>query len=617
MADLIKLLPDSVANQIAAGEVVQRPASAVKELLENAIDSGATSIQLIIKDAGRTLIQVIDNGCGMSETDARMCFERHATSKIKTADDLFAIKTKGFRGEAMASVAAVAQVELRSRRKGDTLGTKILIEGSEVISQEPENCPEGTHIQLKNLFFNVPARRNFLKSNQVETRHIMEELERVALAHPEIAFSFAHNGNEVVNLPVANLKQRIIGIFGKSFNERLVPVDEETDIVKLRGFIGKPEFAKKVRGEQFFFVNNRFIRSNYLNHAVNNTYRELIKEGMHPTYFLFLDVSPSFIDVNIHPTKTEIKFEDERAVYSIVNSTVRRALGRHNLTPTLDFEQETSFKPGPPSTEALFNPPTIKVNTDYNPFKTDTKTAGSSSRKENTGGSRADYESLNRIYRETLSGGKDAGFSQGADEISSQQHGEASIEKEQYRVFQLNRQYVVSQVKSGLVMIDQQRAHERILYEQLLRNMRDNGGTTQAELFPETMEFSVGDYQLILELMPELTALGFDISDFGGNTIVVNGTPADSKGQKPRVLIELFLNYYKNDYNPSKDKKSDYIAQAMAKSMRIKQGRKLEQTEMQNLIDELFACEQPHFSPSGKPAVISVTLEEIEKRFER
>ncbi|MFN3916302.1 MAG: DNA mismatch repair endonuclease MutL [Flavobacteriales bacterium] len=617
MTDLIKLLPDSVANQIAAGEVIQRPASAVKELLENAIDAGATSIQLIVKDAGRTLVQVIDNGCGMSETDARMCFERHATSKIKSADDLFAIKTKGFRGEAMASIAAVSQVEMRSKRKGDALGTKLIIEGSEVLSQEPVNCPEGSNIQMKNLFFNVPARRNFLKSNQVEMRHIMEELERVALAHPDIAFSLNHNGNEVVSLPVSSLKQRIIGIFGKSFNEKLVPIEEETDIVGLKGFIGKPDFAKKVRGEQFFFVNNRFVRSNYLNHAVNKAYDELIKEGMHVSFFLFLEVSPSFIDINIHPTKTEIKFEDERAVYSIINSTVRRSLGKHNLTPSLDFEQENSFNAGIPSKNAILNPPTIKIDPNYNPFHSDNKPVYTSGVKTKNTGLRNEYESLQKIYRETMINGLTKPEDDNDEVLTPEEKPSEKQNFSEHKIFQLHRKYIVSQIKSGVIMIDQQKAHERILYEKLLTNMISNSGATQVELFPETIEFSAGDYQLILDVIPELTALGFDISDFGNGTIVVNGIPADSKEQKPKALIESFLNQYKNDYNPGKDEKTDYIAQAMARSMSIKSGRKLEQAEMQNLIDELFSCEQPNFAPNGKPALITLSLEEIEKRFNR
>src|SRR5690554_3977174 len=369
MSDIIKLLPDSVANQIAAGEVIQRPASAVKELIENAVDAGATKIQLAVKDAGRTLIQVIDNGCGMSETDCRMSFERHATSKLTSANELFSLTTKGFRGEALASIAAVSHVEMKTRQNGQELGCKILIEGSEIKEQKPCACPEGTSLAIRNLFFNVPARRNFLKSDPVELRHIIEEFHRIALAHPGIAFLMRHNDNMLFDLPASKLRQRIVNIFGDKFNERLVPLEEATPVLSVKGFIGKPEFSRKTRGEQFFFVNNRFIKSPYLNHAVIGAYKELINLNAHPAYFVYMEIDPSEIDINIHPTKTEIKFRDEKLVYAVLNSSVKRALGRFNLTPSLDFERETSFDfPDRPQNEIVA--PSIKINPGYNPFHT-------------------------------------------------------------------------------------------------------------------------------------------------------------------------------------------------------------------------------------------------------
>src|SRR5690606_24494220 len=509
MSDIIQLLPDSVANQIAAGEVVQRPASAVKEMMENAIDAGADQIKLIVKDAGKSLIQVIDNGCGMSVTDARVCFERHATSKIRKAEDLFAIRTMGFRGEAMASIAAIAHVELRTRRHEDELGTVVEIEGSEVVQQYPDQTPAGSSISVKNLFYNIPARRNFLKSNSVELRHILDEFQRIALAHPEIFFSLHSDGNEMFHLPKESLKQRIVHLFGNSYNQRLVPVEETTTILNIKGYIGKPEFAKKTRGEQFFFVNNRFIKDPYLNHAVLNAYEEILPADMFPLYVLFIDIDPSKIDINVHPTKTEIKYEDEKAIYAILRSAVKRSLGRYNITPSLDFEQETGF-------DTLITPkpldeiqaPTINFNPNFNPFDDGNPSARSAVSRsysypealERKTSIPQNWDSLYQITEQEEptqlplipeEQATDNGFIQASDQPKKQ-------------FFQLHNRYIVSQIHSGFMLIDQQAAHERILFEQFQQHLINNQGSSQQSLFPQTVELNAADFALIQDMLPEI-----------------------------------------------------------------------------------------------------------------
>jgi DNA mismatch repair protein MutL len=627
MADIIELLPDSVANQIAAGEVIQRPASVVKELVENSIDAGSTSIKLIIKDAGKTLIQVIDNGCGMSETDARLSFERHATSKIKAANDLFAIRTKGFRGEALASIAAIAHVEMKTKRREDELGIKIIIEGSSITSQEPDSCSEGTCFSVKNLFFNVPARRNFLKSNPVETKHIIEELQRVALAHPEVAFTMHNNGNEVFNLPAGSLRQRVVSMFNKNYNQRLVPVEEETDILKVTGFVGKPEFAKKTRGEQYFFVNNRFIKSPYLNHAISTAYDELISKDHFPSYFLFLDIDPSTIDINIHPTKTEVKFEDERALYAIIHSSVKQSLGKYNIAPSLDFEQETSFNV-PLHPEKEITAPIISTNKDYNPFNESSETA--TAPKTNTSGNqlyqqsreKKNTENWQELYKVNLEVSSNAFENQEETvEPSANLFDKADGTKvdpaETKVTYQLHKKYILTHLKSGFMVIDQQKAHERILYEQLIVSLAHNKGMSQQELFPETIEFSITDYQLLLEMEDEIKALGFDIADFGNNTIAVNGIPADAKNANAKELLESLLEQFKFNVANYKLSKRDNLAQSLARSMSIKPGQVLTTVEMNALVDQLFACEVPYYSPGKKPTIVTFTLEELDKRFEK
>ncbi len=618
MSDIIQLLPDSVANQIAAGEVVQRPASAVKELIENAIDAGADKIQLIIKDAGKALIQVIDNGCGMSVTDARMCFERHATSKIRKADDLFAIRTMGFRGEAMASIAAIAQVELKTRRHEDELGTCIIIEGSEVISQEACSANPGTSICVKNLFYNTPARRNFLKSNPVEMRYIIDELQRVALAHPEIFFTLHHNGQEVYHLPATNLKQRIIHLLGSSYNERLVPVEEDTIVIKLRGFVGKPEFAKRTRGEQFFFVNNRFIKDAYLNHAVLMAFKELLPEDTFPLYVLFIDIDPAKIDINVHPTKTEIKYQDEQTIYAIIRSAVKRSLGRYNITPSLDFDQENSIEHlvTPKPFEEIV-PPTISFNPNYNPFDTDNDKPAA----RETSRSSPDYRNS------PIPKNWDTLYEIARREESTQHriHEEKSISVDEQelnktserQLFQLHNRFILSQIKSGFMLINQQAAHERILYERFLQQLETHSGISQQSLFPQTVTLSAGDFELLRELLPDIRALGFDVREFGKNTVVVDGIPADLNNTSELEILEQLLEGFKNNQSGLKLDKRDSLARSLARNAATKAGVKMSLEEMNILIDQLFACQMPNVALNGKQVITTFTLNEILERFDK
>ncbi len=618
MTDIIQLLPDAVANQIAAGEVVQRPASAVKELIENSIDAGADKIQLILKDAGKSLIQIIDNGCGMSLTDARMSFERHATSKIKKAEDLFAIRTMGFRGEALASIAAIAQVELKTRRHEDELGTCIFIEGSEVLNQEACLANTGTSISIKNLFFNVPARRNFLKSNPVEMRHIIDEFQRVALANPQVFFSLHHDGQEVYHLPPVTLKQRIIHLFGNNYNQRLVPVEEDTSIIKLHGFVGKPEFARKTRGEQFFFVNNRFIRDAYLNHAVLTAFYELLPDDTFPMYVLFIDIDPSKIDINVHPTKTEIKYQDEKAIYAIIRAAVKRSLGRYNITPSLDFDQENSI-------EHLVTPkpfdeivaPTISFNPDFNPFNADKQTEREIPFLRNTGEHRnspipQNWDTLYEISKRETS-------------IQHPIHNEKSIVADEQEInkpserqlFQVHNRFILSQIKSGFMLINQQAAHERILYERFLQQLQNHSGVSQQNLFPQSVTLNSSDFELLKELLPDIRALGFDIREFGKNTVVVEGIPADLNNVGENELLEQLLEGFKNNQSILKLDKRDSLSRSLARNAATKAGTMMSLEEMNLLIDQLFACEMPNVALNGKLVITTFTLNELLERFNK
>lgn len=615
MCDIISLLPDSVANQIAAGEVIQRPASAVKELLENSIDAGSTDIKLFVKHAGRTLIQVIDNGSGMSETDARMCFERHATSKIKSAEDLFHIKTMGFRGEALASIAAVAHVEMKTKRAKDQLGTQINIEGAVFKSQTQCACSKGTNIAVKNLFFNLPARRNFLKSDTVELRHIIEEFQRIAIAHPEIIFSFYHNDSQLFYLEKGTLRQRLVGILGDNYNPRLVPVEEDTTFVKISGFIGKPEFARKSRGEQFFFVNKRFIRSSYLHHAVQNAYSQLLASDTFPSYFLNIEIDPKEIDVNIHPTKTEIKFKDERSVYAIVLAAIKQSLGKYNIAPSLDFEQEISIELSQAKSrdEVLMNPPKITVNKNYNPFTEEEK----------------------KLHRRTVFAANSATFSKQETNNKSEKAIKTTVETDteiqskftldnepcnRNTAYQLHNKYILAHIKTGMIIIDQQAAHERILYEKYYELLDKQKGFSQQQLFPQTLEFSSSDALVIKELHGELQTLGFDINEFGKNTFIVHGTPADIAGNNVFEILEKLIEDYKqSEGGKSKPQESrkEIVARAIAKNLCMKGGESLSTEEMNHIVDELFACKMPYSSPSGRPTLITISLEEIERKFKK
>ena len=608
MSDIIRLLPDHVANQIAAGEVVQRPASVVKELLENSVDAGATAITLVLKDAGRTLIQVTDNGQGMTPTDARLSFERHATSKIRSADDLSAVRTKGFRGEALASIAAVAQVELRTRRPEDELGTRILIEGSRVKAQETVACAAGTVISVRSLFYNVPARRQFLKSDPVELKHAIEEFQRVALAHPDIAFDLFQNDQEVHRLPVSNLRQRITHLFGRKYDERLVPVDETTDIVRVEGFTGKPEFAKRTRGEQYFFVNGRFIRSGYLEHAVRRAYDELVPRDHYPGWFLFLHIDPAFIDINIHPTKTEIKFRDDRAVYAILHAAVRRALGRHSITPSLDFEPEPAIL-----TMSAAVPATSRGSADnWRPldFPRPAIPAGWQRLFDLPDGAPT---------RATTASGEAEPIAVPEDADGAQQvlPMRETADLGARPVFQLHGRYIIAQLRTGFVVIDQQRAQERIVYERAMRSLEKGQGPSQAQLFPVSIELNAADHALLTGILPELGALGFQLEPLSGRSFAVNGLPAESGDGDPQQLVEQVLEQVKREGGALRSERHAVIARGMARSLARNDGRLWSAPEMHDLIDRLFACGMPYTTPGGKPVLITWSLNELDERFDR
>jgi DNA mismatch repair protein MutL len=627
MSDVIQLLPESVANQIAAGEVVQRPASVVKELLENAIDAGATRIQLILREAGKTLIQVIDNGCGMSETDARMSFERHATSKIRESKDLFSILTMGFRGEALASIAAVAQVEMRTRRAIDELGTRIVVEDSMVKIQEPCQCPQGTSISVKNLFYNVPARRNFLKGDPVEMRHALDEFQRVAMAQPELYFTLHHNDQEIFHLPNGNLRQRVVKLFGEAVNKKLVPVEEQTEILSITGFIGKPDHFKKSRGEQYFFVNKRFIKSNYLHHAVISAYEDLLPAETNPLYVLFLEIDPKHVDINVHPTKQEIKFDDEKLVYHYLKVTIRHALGSNNITPSLDFETEPAFQPALIRQKQLRNEQKEgKEAVDNFQRKYGPSDPESAQRNANN------LQNWQRMYENMrmMDGGnpepvlpenkEETSITRPGFEVrqSAQDHEmddeTQSFSKGLKEPYQIHGQYLVSHIKSGFMLIDQQAATERILYERYLAALENQPIATQAALFPKNIELSGADAALLRDILPEVNCLGFDIQEFGGNTFVIHGTPADMAGQREEVLLEKVLNQYKDNFELELGIR-DNLARSMAKSAALKRGQSLTVREMQDLIDQLFACALPFQSPSGRNCFITFDLEDLQKRF--
>ncbi len=603
MPDIIHLLPDSVANQIAAGEVIQRPASVIKELVENSIDAGSRSVRVIVRDGGKTCIQVIDDGCGMSVTDARMCFERHATSKIRSAGDLFAIRTLGFRGEALASVASIAQVTLLSRKPDQELGTALVISGSAVESQETVACNSGTSFTVKNLFYNVPARRKFLKTNNAELKHIIYEFQRIALANPDVEFVLESNDTEVYNLPASNLKQRIVHIFGKNMNPNLTTIDTDTSIVRINGFIGKPENARRTPGEQFFFINGRYMRHPYFHRAVMSSYEKILPPETIPSYFIYLEADPDTIDINIHPTKTEIKFENELAIFQILMACTREALGRFNLIPSIDFDAEKAIEFPITRRDDPFRVPEISYNRDYNPFDEEMKYNGNLQQNN--------LKSWEKLYtNEGLPVSEIVPASQPEQQqlsLTPQNHTDTFI--------QLKCKYILTPVKSGLMVIDQHRAHERILFEKFIRSLAMNYPLAQHTLFPETIELNEADYIILKEIMEDLHTIGFDIRDFGSNSIVIGGYPGDSHNENPRDLIEKFLEIYKSTETDIKTSVREKIARSLASAGAFNYGEVLSPIAMQDLVDNLFACESPGYSPSGKPVISIIGIEELERKF--
>jgi len=614
VSDIIQLLPDSVANQIAAGEVIQRPASVVKELVENALDAGATEITVHVKDAGRTLIQINDNGCGMSPTDARMAFERHATSKITSANDLFCIRTMGFRGEALASIAAIADVELRTKKVEDEVGTFIHIIGSEVKAQEATACNNGTGFMIKNLFYNVPARRKFLKGNTTEIKHIIWEIQRIAIPNPEIKISLFHNNSPIYELPKTNHRKRIVDLFGKAINQSLVQVNEETSIVKIYGFIGQPKFARKTIGEQFFFVNGRFIRHPYFHKAVMQAYQQLLPPDAFPSYFLFLDTDPGNIDINVHPTKTEIKFENERDIWQIIHAAVRESLGKHNVVPSIDFDQNGSIDiPVPLKSSDQIPFPEIQINPDYNPFD-----AGKTSSLGSFGRTPQEKKNLDRwedLYTGTQLKLKpvDETESRNDDFLHLQPVGQFSGKK----TLQLKQKYILTPVKSGLMVIDQKRAHERILFEKFMEVLKSDSVASQQLLFPQTIELNPADSAILLNILPELLSLGFDIREFGKNTFIISGTPGVLDVSTPELIVEKLLEEYKNSPVDARSKAKEQIAISLAKASALDYGTDLKQEEIDHLIDQLFACATPNFSPDGKKVLTIIPTTDIEKSFNK
>ena len=636
MADIIQLLPDHVANQIAAGEVVQRPASVVKELMENAIDAGATHISLIVKEAGKVLIQVVDNGKGMSTTDARLSFERHATSKIKTADDLFALSTKGFRGEALASIAAIAHVELKTKQENQDLGTQLKIEGSEVILQEPCATPKGSAIWVKNLFFNVPARRNFLKSNPVELRHVIDEFHRVAMVHCNIHFEMYSNGSEVFNLPISNMRQRLVNIFGGKTNEKLVPVAEETEIVKISGFVGKPDYSKKTRGEQFFFVNDRYVKSPYFHHAVIAAFDGLLKDKSFPSYYLYLSVDPKTIDINIHPTKTEVKFDNEQSLYAILRATIKHSLGQFNIAPVLDFQKDASMDIPYEQTKKNISVPKIEVDRTFNPFAQESISAKAPSRstinnpaKEKSTTFVSNFKTKKSEQWESLYSGLNTptdteDFS--TPETSKMQfessantvqlfEGKQNEPNKSLTVYQLQRKYLVSTIKSGLVVIHQNRAHQRVLYEDFRKQISLSNAVSQQLLFPLELSFSPTEIELLKSLETHLVHAGFGFQEFEAENVAINGIPTVVTESEVSIILEQLIADMQNELPDTGFSQIDTLAKSLAKSAAVKTGVVMETEAQKHLVNQLFACEEPNRAPNGKTTFVTVSVDELDKKF--
>ena len=621
MSDVIRLLPDSVANQIAAGEVIQRPASVIKELVENAVDAGAKHIDVQVVDAGKTSIQVIDDGKGMSETDARLAFERHATSKIREASDLFALHTMGFRGEALASIAAVAQVELRTRQAGEELGTSLCISGSKVESQETISWPQGCNFNVKNLFFNVPARRKFLKSNQTELNNILTEFERIALVNPEISFSLYHNGTEMLNLPAIQLKQRIMGIFGKKINQELLPLEVDTTMVKVSGFVGRPDSSRKKGARQFFFVNGRYMRHPYFHKAVMDAYERLIPTGEQVSYFIYFDVNPSNIDVNIHPTKTEIKFENEQAIWQILAAVIKETLGKFNAVPSIDFDAE-----GMPDIPAFESSPYTAVqapkpeyDSNYNPFNTSSSPSSSYSRSRVDG-----WEELYGGYEPSMQAvvypAEDAFVEEALTEADIASNLYASTEVQTVAEtsslhYQYKGRYILTSVKSGLMIIDQQRAHVRVLYDRYLAQIESRKGTSQGMLFPDIVQFPVSEIPVLESIMEDLSYLGFELTDLGGGSYAINGIPSGIEGLNPVDLVQNMVHTAIEKGCRVKAEVQGMLALSLAKAASIVPGQVLSNEEMNQLVDELLTSVSPNYTPDGKTVLTMMGDDELEKLF--
>ena len=622
MSDIIRLLPDSVANQIAAGEVIQRPASVIKELVENAVDAGAKHIDVLVTDAGKTSIQVIDDGKGMSETDARLAFERHATSKIREAADLFALRTMGFRGEALASIAAVAQVELRTCQEGEDLGTSLCISGSKVESQETVACPKGSNFQVKNLFFNIPARRKFLKSNQTELSNILTEFERIALVNPDVSFTLHHNGTEMLNLPAIQLKQRIMGVFGKKINQELLSVDVDTTMVRISGFVGRPETSRKKGARQYFFVNGRYMRHPYFHKAVMDAYEQLVPAGEQVSYFLYFEVEPANIDVNIHPTKTEIKFENEQAIWQILSAAIKESLGKFNAVPSIDFDTE-----GMPDIPAFENSPysglqmpKTTYNPEYNPFNT-SSSSPSYTRQDSKGWDKF-YEGLEQHSSpaSAFSYPDDGDYfvEQPQEEQTPTLYGqmeEAASAETSAQHYQYKGHYIMTSVKSGLMVIDQHRAHVRILYDRYLSQIASRQGASQGMLFPDIVQFSASEIPVLQSIMDDLSYLGFELTDLGGGSYAINGVPAGIEGLKPIELVQNMVHTAIEKGCKVKEEVQSMLALSLAKAAAIVQGQVLSNEEMNHLVDELLTSTSPNYTPDGKPVLVVIQEDELEKLF--
>lgn len=615
MPDLIKLLPDSVANQIAAGEVVQRPASAVKELLENSIDSGATEIKLVIKDSGKTLIQVIDNGCGMSERDARMCFERHATSKIQSANDLQVIRTLGFRGEALASVASIAQVELKTKRIEDEVGSCIQIEGSEIKTQFPSTCPDGTTVSVKNLFFNVPARRNFLKSNTLELKYIIDEFFRVALVNYSVGFTFTNNEKILYKLLPSNLKQRVVSLLGSAYNQRLMPVEQSSAIVNISGFIGKPEFARKSRGEQYFFTNNRFIKSPYLHHAIENAYQELIPKDSFPTYIINLSIDPKMIDVNIHPTKTEINFQDIKSIYAVLHSSIRQSIGKFNITPSFDFEVEKSFDLPPSSKGQPITQPTITVDPTYDPFEKRVKPQFEIPLMSKSKSGDIHWQKLYDPLKDVTF--TDHPFTRSSNDNQQILPGidEQARARVSSRMMQALNRFIITYTQSGVVIIDQQNAHERVLFEKFLSLSENHPQDSQKQLLPKTLNLRPSEAELLTEYLEEFNKSGFEIAEFGKGSFIISAIPASCSNENISDLFDKMLESLQNHPNDANSEKHQLFVHGLAKSMAISRNQKLQPEEMTSLVENLFACKVPDMTTDGKPTIFFIGFDELFKKF--